>query len=143
MGKETSLSADRLRSRIRVRRAHARTKSGNAPTHAFPGLGVTSIKDRARAPMSDPDALDRAFKRLDEALARLEAAVERRAAEDASYAGLAEEVARLSDDRAQLALDLDAQLARAARLEEANKDVSRRLVSAMETIRSVLDAHGG
>jgi|JI8StandDraft_2_1071088.scaffolds.fasta_scaffold269702_2 chromosome segregation ATPase len=93
--------------------------------------------------MSDPDALDRAFKRLDEALARLEAAVERRAAEDASYAGLAEEVARLSDDRAQLALDLDAQLARAARLEEANKDVSRRLVSAMETIRSVLDAHGG
>jgi hypothetical protein len=93
--------------------------------------------------MPDQDALDRAFKRLDEALARLEAAAERRVAEEASFAGLADEVARLADDRAQLALDLDGQLARSVRLEEANKEVSRRLVSAMETIRSVLDAHGG
>jgi hypothetical protein len=93
--------------------------------------------------MPDPDALDRAFKRLDDALSRLEAAVERRVAEDAARAGLADEVARLAEDRAQLAVDLDGQLARSARLEDANKEVSRRLVSAMETIRSVLDAHGG
>jgi Domain of unknown function (DUF4164) len=93
--------------------------------------------------MPDPDAFDRAFKRFDDALARLEATVERRLAEDAAHAGLADEVARLSEDRAQLAVDLDNHLARSARLEEANKEVSRRLVSAMETIRSVLDAHGG
>jgi len=42
-------------------------------------------------------------------------------------------------DRARLAHELDSSEARAERLEDANKEVSRRLVTAMETIRAVLD----
>ena len=41
--------------------------------------------------------------------------------------------------RTKLASELDNSEARAERLEEANKEVSRRLVTAMETIRAVLD----
>ena len=46
---------------------------------------------------------------------------------------------RLNADRSRLAQELDTSEARAERLEEANKEVSRRLVTAMETIRAVLD----
>ena len=54
--------------------------------------------------------------------------------------GLAEaEVQRMNADRSRLAQELDNSEARAERLEEANKEVSRRLVTAMETIRAVLD----
>ena len=45
----------------------------------------------------------------------------------------------MNADRAKLATELDNSEARAERLEEANKEVSRRLVTAMETIRAVLD----
>ena len=45
----------------------------------------------------------------------------------------------MNADRAKLATELDSSEARAERLEEANKEVSRRLVTAMETIRAVLD----
>ena len=49
------------------------------------------------------------------------------------------EVQRMNADRSRLAQELDNSEARAERLEEANKEVSRRLVAAMETIRAVLD----
>ena len=49
------------------------------------------------------------------------------------------EVQRMNADRSRLAQELDNSEARAERLEEANKEVSRRLVTAMETIRAVLD----
>ncbi len=42
-------------------------------------------------------------------------------------------------DRRKLAQELDASEGRAERLEAANKEVSRRLVAAMESIRTVLD----
>ena len=42
-------------------------------------------------------------------------------------------------DRARLAQELDNSEARGERLQEANREVSRRLVTAMETIRAVLD----
>jgi hypothetical protein len=48
-------------------------------------------------------------------------------------------VQRMNADRARLAQELDNSEARGERLEEANKEVSRRLVTAMETIRAVLD----
>ena len=73
----------------------------------------------------------------------LETAVQRRMDADRSLNSLQDDLQRLGEDRSQLAASLDESEARASRLEEANKDVSRRLVSAMETIRSVLDAHGG
>ena len=50
---------------------------------------------------------------------------------------------RLGTDRSRLAQSLDAAEARAARLEEANREVSRRLVAAMELIREILARNGG
>ena len=55
------------------------------------------------------------------------------------YSEAEAEVQRMNSDRAKLATELDNSEARAERLEEANKEVSRRLVTAMETIRAVLD----
>lgn len=49
------------------------------------------------------------------------------------------EVRRVHADRARLAQELDQAEFRANRLEEVNREVSRRLVTAMETIRAVLD----
>ena len=42
---------------------------------------------------------------------------------------------------AKLAADLDAQASRCSRLESANREVARRLDLAIDTIRTVLDAH--
>ena len=55
------------------------------------------------------------------------------------YSEAEAEVQRMNADRARLAQELDNSEARGERLEEANKEVSRRLVTAMETIRAVLD----
>ncbi|WP_168206290.1 DUF4164 domain-containing protein [Labrenzia sp. PHM005] len=84
-----------------------------------------------------------AVKRLENALGQLETAVQRRLDSDRSLNSLQDDLQRMGEDRSQLAATLDESEAKASRLEEANKDVSRRLVTAMETIRSVLDAHGG
>jgi len=48
-------------------------------------------------------------------------------------------VRRVNTDRSRLAQELDQSEFRANRLEEVNREVSRRLVTAMETIRAVLD----
>ena len=93
--------------------------------------------------MAEAVTLDTALVRLDQAIGRLEMAVERRRAADRTVLGLEEELSRLGQDRSRLAQDLDGAVARAARLEDANREVSRRLVAAMESIRAVLDAHGG
>lgn len=93
--------------------------------------------------MPETVSLDAALSRLDLSIDRLTAAVQRRRGADRTIADLRDEVARLGEDRSKLALDLDGAMLRAGRLEDANKEVSRRLVSAMESIRAVLDAHGG
>jgi len=102
--------------------------------------------------MSGPDdsraatgetAISAALARLTRAVDRLEAAVDRRHDADRSVSGLEAQLQRLGDDRSELAATLDTAEARAARLEDANREVSRRLVSAMESIRSVLEEHGG
>lgn len=87
--------------------------------------------------------LEAALSRLSSALGHLEASVQRRLDRDSSVVSLSQDLQRLGEDRSQLASTLDKSEARAQRLEEANKDVSRRLVSAMESIRTVLDAQGG
>jgi DUF4097 and DUF4098 domain-containing protein YvlB len=76
---------------------------------------------------------------LNKALDALENAVESHLEKSVDYAGAEEEVQRMNSDRARLAQELDNSEERAERLEEANKEVSRRLVTAMETIRAVLD----
>lgn len=82
--------------------------------------------------------LDTALGRLGAALARLEDAFERRTEADRAAAGHDVEVQALSDDRARLAQELDDSFARAARLETANRDVSRRLDEAIDSIRVIV-----
>lgn len=77
--------------------------------------------------------------RLGRAIEALENAAADRIEQDQDYAEAEAEVQRMNADRSRLAQELDASEARAERLEEANKEVSRRLVTAMETIRAVLD----
>ncbi len=77
--------------------------------------------------------------RLGKAIDSLEDAVAARLERDQDYGEAEAEVQRMNADRAKLAQELDSSEARAERLEEANKEVSRRLVTAMETIRAVLD----
>lgn len=91
----------------------------------------------------DKTSLADAVKRLESALGQLETAVQRRLDADRSLNALQDDLQRMGEDRSQLAASLDESEARATRLEEANRDVSHRLVAAMETIRNVLDAHGG
>lgn len=93
--------------------------------------------------MGDASVVEAALKRLELSLAALEAAVERRLDHDRSVVGLEDQLSRSDEDRSRLAQDLDQERARAGRLEDTNREVSRRLVTAMETIRSVLEANGG
>ncbi|SKA35147.1 DUF4164 family protein [Consotaella salsifontis] len=87
---------------------------------------------------SAQNSLEDADRRLRLALERLESAVERRAERDAVLMNSDAELQRMAADRAKLAGQLDNALARAERLEQANREVSKRLVSVMEMIRAVL-----
>lgn len=83
--------------------------------------------------------LKEAMARLGRALDAVENAVATRMEREQDFAEAEEEIQRMNGDRSRLAQELDASEARAERLENANKEVSRRLVTAMETIRAVLD----
>ncbi len=89
--------------------------------------------------MSGDQTAKAALESLNRALTKLENAVDGRLDKEADFSDAAEEVQRLNSDRSRLAQELDQSENRAVRLEEANKEVSRRLVTAMETIRAVLD----
>ena len=89
--------------------------------------------------MTDQSVIDTATRRLREALDALDAAVERRLEVERSRTILTEQVHALDADRARLAAELDGQMARARRLESANRDIARRLDAAMESIRQVLE----
>ena len=89
--------------------------------------------------MTGDVTLKEVINRLGKALVSLENAVAARLEHDQDYAEAEAEVQRMNADRGKLAQELDASEARAERLENANKEVSRRLVTAMETIRAVLD----
>ncbi len=93
--------------------------------------------------MSERPGIEESFARLGAALGRLEAALEHRAEIDGGKGLLEEQLQRLDEDRSRLAQDLDQAEARSARIEDTNKEVSRRLVAAMESIRTVLERHGG
>ena len=88
--------------------------------------------------MGKDTSLSAASDRLQKALERLEAVVDGRLARESLVLGVEEEVQRMTADRGRLAGDLDSALARGHRLEEANREVSRRLVTAMEQIRDVM-----
>ncbi|MGH6924951.1 MAG: DUF4164 domain-containing protein [Propylenella sp.] len=87
-----------------------------------------------------PSSTEQAVRQLEAALQSLEYAVERRLSQAAGADGLATEVQLLTSDRAELAESLDKAEARAARLEHLNRDASRRIDNAIQTIREVLEA---
>ncbi|MET3661445.1 DUF4164 domain-containing protein [Aquamicrobium ahrensii] len=89
--------------------------------------------------MTGETTLKEVIARLGKAMESLENAVAARLEHERDYAEAEAEVQRMNADRSRLAQELDNSEARAERLEEANKEVSRRLVTAMETIRAVLD----
>jgi septal ring factor EnvC (AmiA/AmiB activator) len=88
--------------------------------------------------MADQTTIDVAAKRLALALDTLDAAVERRLEADRGEARLADQIHALGNDRAKLAAELDTQTARARQLETANREIARRLDTAIENISSVL-----
>ncbi|MFC6488571.1 DUF4164 domain-containing protein [Nitratireductor sp. GCM10026969] len=89
--------------------------------------------------MSGDTTLKDAIGRLGKAVEALEAAAEDRLEKERDFAEAEAEVQRMGADRARLAQEIDKSEARAERLAEVNREVSRRLVAAMETIRAVLD----
>ena len=93
--------------------------------------------------MAGATPIDAALKRLQAAVSHLEGAVDNRAEGERRHRDLETELQRLGGDRSRMAQVLDQVEARSTRLEDANRDVSRRLVTAMESIRSVIERHGG
>jgi septal ring factor EnvC (AmiA/AmiB activator) len=89
--------------------------------------------------MSDTSAIEAATRRLALALDRLEASADERHEVDLGEDNLMAQVHALDDDRSRLASNLDAATARARALERTNREIARRLNSAIGTIRSVLD----
>ena len=91
--------------------------------------------------MTEQSAIEQATRRLTEALDALDLAIERRIESDRERASLGEQVHALATDRSKLAADLDGQLARARKLEAANRDIARRIDAAMENVRLVLESN--
>src|SRR5579862_8725098 len=93
--------------------------------------------------MAGTSTIEHALQRLNSAVALLEGAIDARFEREQQAVGIEAEMQRLGTDRSRLAQSLDAAEARSARLEEANREVSRRLVAAMESVREVLARNGG
>ena len=85
-----------------------------------------------------PSAIEQAVRRLEAALQRLEMAVQQRLSQTDGTEDAPADVEMLAADRARLAESLDQSQARAAKLESLNRDVSRRIGHAVETIRAAL-----
>ncbi|CDZ57414.1 DUF4164 domain-containing protein [Neorhizobium galegae] len=89
--------------------------------------------------MPSEKTIDMVISELSAAIGGLESAVDARIERQRETQDVEGEVRRVHADRARLAQELDQSQFRANRLEEVNREVSRRLVTAMETIRAVLD----
>jgi predicted nucleic acid-binding Zn-ribbon protein len=89
--------------------------------------------------MSADKTVEVALSQLRTAINSLENAVDARIERQRESRDVESEVRHVHADRARLAQELDQSQFRANRLEEVNREVSRRLVTAMETIRAVLD----
>ncbi len=85
--------------------------------------------------MSGSAILDSALRRLTAALDQLEAASERFAHADAEKRDLTDTLAVMQDDRARLAQELDAAIARTQLLQSATDEVALRIGEATGMIR--------
>lgn len=91
----------------------------------------------------DQPVIGKAMARLDQAIYSLEKAIDKRTAREISAAALQKDLQKVSDERRELASELEKVQARSDRLEKANDEVSKRLGSAMESVRAVLEHNGG
>ena len=89
--------------------------------------------------MAESPAITEALQRLHAAIGSLESAVERYAEKLDNADRFEDELHRLGLDRSKLAQSLDEAESRSAELEQVNREVSNRLVAAMESIRHVLE----
>ncbi|WP_313522006.1 DUF4164 domain-containing protein [Shinella sp.] len=89
--------------------------------------------------MTNGETVRTAIEELRKALSSLDNALDMRFERERDRGDVEGEVRRINTDRSRLAQELDQSEFRANRLEEVNREVSRRLVTAMETIRAVLD----
>jgi hypothetical protein len=83
-------------------------------------------------------SLDEAAIRLDAALGLLEASVHRRLEAERRRGDLETELQLMQDDRARLAVELDATVARLRRVEAAAGDVGRRVGRAIGAVREAI-----
>ena len=88
--------------------------------------------------MAVSPAISQALGQLRNAVAALEGAVARRAQKDPSVETLKKELAVMQDDRAQLALDLDAALAKSARFDAITTELDKRIDRATSLVRDVM-----
>ena len=91
--------------------------------------------------MTDPSAIDAAARRLAQALDALQSAVVRKREAETGGDAVAMQLHALGTDRARLAGELDNAAAHGRRLEDANREVARRIDVAMGTIQKLLDEH--
>ncbi len=91
--------------------------------------------------MNDTSAMDAAARRLTQALDALQAAVTRKRDAETGSGSLVAQIHALGTDRARLASELDDTAAQARRLADTNREVSRRIDVAMNTIKTLLDEH--
>lgn len=89
--------------------------------------------------MENGHDLEHALSRISASITKLEGALHRKSSRERALDALENDLQRLGEDRTDLAAKLDQAEARGSRLEDVNKDVSRRLVAAMESIRTVLE----
>ena len=93
--------------------------------------------------MSEDTRVGAALGRLDRAIETLTQSIEKRQTKDLSVKALQDDLQRMTKERSELTGSLEKQKLRAEKLEGANAEVSRRLGAAMESVRAVLDRHGG
>jgi hypothetical protein len=115
---------------------YPQAKLGHVVRHRFAPRGAESGRGRR---VSDPSAIETATRRLAAALVGLDAALDRRRDADRREAALSAQVVALGIDRSRLAAELDLHAARAHRLDSASREVSRRLDSAIEGVRAVME----
>jgi predicted nucleic acid-binding Zn-ribbon protein len=95
------------------------------------------------AKQSEAGAFEQAAERLDRAVMRLEQSVVNARGRLAALDSAEADVRRLSSERTRLAAELDRAQSRARRLDDKASEVSRRLVDAMEGVKTVLSGGAG
>nr|WP_306269332.1 DUF4164 domain-containing protein [Pararhizobium sp. IMCC3301] len=117
------------------------------PLAASPASAVSN-SSRKQMPASQVPAsqaasaeldLNGSLERLTDSVQHLRKAVEYRLKLDENQGDLRAEFNRMNDERKRLAARLDQAEGKAQSVQQATKDVSRRLAKAMETIRMVLE----